>query len=163
MAIESSIIRRLPFEIRNNHFLVAARISQNHRVSRLERGKRNARPFLSLEEQETLNLWNKQFFLGYVEALEYLKPVPISLSALIVDGKGKYLIQQIQEALTAGASVNDDLRNGHRPLQLALAKGHKEVALLLIEHGADIHYRDRSGQTPLQVLLIMVNLKLPSY
>ncbi len=91
------------------------------------------------------------FFLGYVEALEYLKPVPISLSALIVDGKGKYLIQQIQEALTAGASVNDDLRNGHRPLQLALAKGHKEVALLLIEHGADIHYRDRSGQTPLQV------------
>ena len=112
--------------------------------------KEDVRPFISLEEQETLNLWNKMFFLGYVEGLEYLKPVPISLGALIADGKGKQLIEQVKEALAAGASINDDTRNGHRPLQLALTNGHKEIAQLLIEHGADINYRDRSGQTPLQ-------------
>lgn len=112
--------------------------------------KEDVRPFISLEEQETLNLWNKQFFLGYVEGLEYLKPAPISLGALIADGKGKQLIDQVKEALAAGASVNDDARNGHRPLQLALTNGHKEIAQLLIEHGADVNHRDRSGQTPLQ-------------
>lgn len=107
-------------------------------------------PFISREEQETLNLWSKEFFLGYVEDLEYLKPPTISLSALIADGRGKQLIDQVKKALSAGASVNDDARNGHRALQLALRDGHTEVARLLIEHGADVNYRDRSGQTPLQ-------------
>ncbi len=112
--------------------------------------KEDVRPFISQEEQETLDLWSKQFFLGYVEGLEYLKPAPISLGALIADGKGKQLVEQVKEALAAGASVNDDSRNGHRPLQLALTNGHEEVAQLLIEHGADVNHRDRSGQTPLQ-------------
>jgi len=112
--------------------------------------KDDVRPFITQEEQEIVNSWDKQFFLGYVEGLEYLKPEPISLGALIADGKGKQLIEQVKEALAAGASANDDARNGHRPLQLALTKGYQEIARLLIEHGADVNHRDRSGQTPLQ-------------
>lgn len=112
--------------------------------------KEDVRPFISPEEQDTLNLWNEQFFLGYVESLEYLIPTPISLSALIADGKGRQLIGRVKGALATGASVNDDARNGHRPLQLALANNQKEIAQLLIENGADVNYRDRSGQTPLQ-------------
>lgn len=112
--------------------------------------KEDVRPFISAEEQETLDLWNKQFFLGYVESLDYLLPTPISLGAMIADGKGNQLIKQVKEALAAGAPINDDARNGHRPLQLALTKGYKEVAQLLIESGADVNHRDRSGQTPLQ-------------
>ncbi len=112
--------------------------------------KKDVRAFISQEEQETLNLWNKVFFLGYVESLEYLKPESISLATLIAEGKGKQLLEQVKDALRDGAEVNDDSRNGHRPLQLALRSGQKEVARMLIENGADIEYRDRSGQTPLQ-------------
>lgn len=115
--------------------------------------KEDMRAFISQEEQETLDLWNKLFFLGYVEGLEYLKPVLISLASLIADGKGKQVIRQVEEALRNGASVNDDTRNGHRPLQLALRSGQKEVARILIEHGADIEYRDRSGQSPIQAAI----------
>ncbi|MBS0648923.1 MAG: nucleotidyl transferase AbiEii/AbiGii toxin family protein [Verrucomicrobia bacterium] len=113
--------------------------------------REDVRNFISSEEQETLNLWSPQFFLGYVEALgEYLKPIPISLGSLIADNKGAHLIMMVKEALASGANVDDDSRNGHRPLQMALSKGYKEVAKLLIEHGADPNYRDRSGLTPLQ-------------
>jgi ankyrin repeat protein len=93
------------------------------------------------------------FFLGYVEALEYLMPETISLATLIAEEKGKRLIERVEEALKVGAAVNDDTRNGHRPLQLALRSGQKEVARMLIECGADIDYRDRSGQTPIQVAI----------
>ena len=111
----------------------------------------DVRNFISLDEQETLDLWGKQFFLGHVEALgEYLKPTPVSLGSVIADNKGAHLIKMVKEALASGADVNDDSRNGHRPLQLALSKGYNEIAKLLIEHGADPHYRDRSGLTPLQ-------------
>ncbi len=113
----------------------------------------DVRPFLSREEQETLNLWNNQTFLGYVDGLEYLKPAPPPLAGPIADGKGKNLIESIKEALSAGASVNDNSRNGHRPLQIALSNGHEEIARLLIERGADVNHRDRSGQTPLQTAI----------
>ena len=87
----------------------------------------------------------------YVAAVNGIAEVEkISLGALIADMKGKQLIDKVKEALAAGADVNDSSRNGHRPLQLALTKGHTEVARLLIEHDADLYYRDRSGQTPLQ-------------
>ncbi len=77
----------------------------------------------------------------------------ISLAALIADMKGKQLIEKVKEALASGADVNDNSRNGHRPLQIALRNGHTEVARLLIEHNADLYYRDRSGMTPLQAAI----------
>ena len=115
--------------------------------------KKDLRPLLPVDEQQTIDSWESHSLLGYIDGLQYLIPAPISLGALIVDGKGKQLIDQIKEAIANGALVNCDARNGHRPLQLALSKGHEEVARLLVEHGADIHYRDRSGQTPLQAAI----------
>ena len=115
--------------------------------------KKDIRPFISKEDQETLGLWSDQYFLGYVDELEYLKPEIISLSSLIADGKDKALVEQVKEALMGGAFVDDDSRNGHRPLQIALSKGQRDIAQLLIEKGADVNYRDRSGQTPLQAAI----------
>lgn len=113
--------------------------------------KADIKPFITPEEQEIVDLWSPQFFLGHLEALvEYLQPKPVSIANLIADVKGKQLFEQIVQALGSGASVNDDTRNGHRPLQMALTKGYNEIAKLLIEKGADVNYRDRSGLTPLQ-------------
>ncbi len=113
--------------------------------------KADIKPFITPEEQETVDLWNPQFFLGHLEALvEYLQPKPVSIANLIAELKGKHLFEQVVQALGSGVSVNDDTRNGHRPLQMALAKGYNEIAKLLIEHGADPNFRDRSGLTPLQ-------------
>lgn len=63
------------------------------------------------------------------------------------------MLEKVKEAIASGANVNDDSRNGHRPLQIALAKGHTQVAYLLIERGADLRWRDRSGKTPLQMAI----------
>ena len=64
------------------------------------------------------------------------------------------MLEKFNQALSAGADVNDASRNGHRPLQMTLKKRHPvEVAKKLIEHGADLISRDRSGQTPLQVAI----------
>jgi predicted nucleotidyltransferase component of viral defense system len=115
--------------------------------------KKDLAPLLPLDEQQTIDSWGSHSLLGYIDGLQYLIPEPISLGALIANGKGKQLIDQIKEAIANGAPVNCDARNGHRPLQLALSNGHEEVARLLVEHGADIHYRDRSGQTPLQAAI----------
>ena len=94
------------------------------------------------------------------EVNKYIVTIPllpkierISLGSMIADMKGKPLIEKVKEALAAGADVNDDTRNGHRPLQLALTHDHTEVAKLLIESGADLRYRDRSGRTPLQAAI----------
>ena len=70
-----------------------------------------------------------------------------------MDNKGKKLIEQIKQALAAGASVNDDTRNGRRLLQIALTHRLKGIAQLLIENGADVNHRDRSGQAPLQAAI----------
>ncbi|HEY4832743.1 MAG TPA: nucleotidyl transferase AbiEii/AbiGii toxin family protein [Waddliaceae bacterium] len=114
----------------------------------------DVRKFISQADQETLNLWSQQFFLGHVEALgEYLKPKPFSLGTLIAEKKGIHLIELVKEALSSGAAVDDDSRNGHRPLQISLSKGYNDIAKLLIEKGADPNYRDRSGLTPLQMAI----------
>ncbi|MCE5318411.1 MAG: ankyrin repeat domain-containing protein [Parachlamydia sp.] len=55
------------------------------------------------------------------------------------------LVEQVKDAIAAGADVNDNSRNGHRPLQLAILGHCTEVACLLIESGADIKNRDRAA------------------
>ncbi len=82
----------------------------------------------------------------------------ILLGPLIADARGlgltgSTLLEKVQEAISSGSDVNDDSRNGHRPLQLAIRGGHTEVACLLIESGADIRYKDRSWQDPIHAAI----------
>jgi Fic-DOC domain mobile mystery protein B len=49
-----------------------------------------------------------------------------------------------------GRGVNELSSNGHHPLQLAIRKKYPEIAACLIDNGADIRQRDKSGLTPLE-------------
>ncbi|OJU82293.1 MAG: hypothetical protein BGO10_01315 [Chlamydia sp. 32-24] len=76
----------------------------------------------------------------------------ISIAKMVAELKGKKMINQVKAAILAGADVNDN-SNGHLPLNMALKEGPEEVARLLIEGGASIHYDDNSGLTPLQIAI----------
>lgn len=79
----------------------------------------------------------------------------VLLGPMIEDYRGdtKKLVALVKEALKAGSDANDDSRNDHRPLQLAIRKGYTEVAFLLIEFGADINYRDKSWLDPIHTAI----------
>lgn len=77
----------------------------------------------------------------------------ISIGKMVAELKGKKVIDQVKAAILAGADVNDNSRNGHRPLNMALKEGPEEVARFLIEGGANIHHNDNSGFTPLQIAI----------
>ncbi|MEN3000987.1 MAG: ankyrin repeat domain-containing protein [Armatimonadota bacterium] len=52
---------------------------------------------------------------------------------------------RVKVLLRAGASVNASTPSGLTALSLAIIRGHEEIALLLIEHGAGLGARDRTG------------------
>ncbi|MCS7065115.1 MAG: ankyrin repeat domain-containing protein [Fimbriimonadales bacterium] len=54
-------------------------------------------------------------------------------------------VARVKALLHEGASVNADTRSGLTALSLAIIRGHEEIALLLIEHGASLGARDRTG------------------
>jgi ankyrin repeat protein len=55
--------------------------------------------------------------------------------------------------LAGGASLSSVSRNSLRnmPLHAAVAGGHVDIALMLIERGADVHAADSGGHTPLHI------------
>lgn len=54
-------------------------------------------------------------------------------------------LAQVKRLLQEGASVNASTPSGLTALSLALMRGQDEIALLLIEHGASLGARDRTG------------------
>lgn len=60
-------------------------------------------------------------------------------------------LAMVQALLRTGAEVNEVKNNGHSPLHLAIAKNFQEEALLLIKHGADVTFRDKSGFDPFEL------------
>lgn len=56
---------------------------------------------------------------------------------------------QIRRLILDGADPNADFRSSS-VLHLAAQRGYMEVAVLLIEAGADIHAEDQFGATPLE-------------
>ena len=57
----------------------------------------------------------------------------------------------MESLLRRGADIDsrDDDDYGSTPLHWACLKGHREIALLLLERGADIEAGDEDGRTPL--------------
>lgn len=54
-------------------------------------------------------------------------------------------IEQVRRVLTGGAVVNARTKSGLTALSLAVIRGYDDIALLLIEKGASLDARDRSG------------------
>ena len=54
-------------------------------------------------------------------------------------------IDQVRRVLTGGAVVNARTRAGLTALSVAILRGYEDIALLLIEKGASLDARDRSG------------------
>lgn len=54
-------------------------------------------------------------------------------------------IDQVQRVLTGGAVVNARTRAGLTALSVAVIRGYEDIALLLIEKGASLDARDKSG------------------
>lgn len=82
----------------------------------------------------------------------------ILLGPLIADRQhlglsGSALLEKVKEAIASGSDVNDNSRNGHRPLQLSIREGYTEVSRLLIVNGADLNYQDRSGLDPIHAAI----------
>ncbi|MFN3689362.1 MAG: ankyrin repeat domain-containing protein [Fimbriimonadales bacterium] len=54
-------------------------------------------------------------------------------------------LAQVKRVLTGGAVVNARTKSGLTALSIAVIRGYDEIALLLIERGASLDARDRSG------------------
>ena len=57
-------------------------------------------------------------------------------------------IEVVEQHLAAGTDVDTKNENGFTPLHIAVSKGYKEVAELLVTNGADVNTKD-NGSTPL--------------
>ena len=70
-------------------------------------------------------------------------------------------IEAVKQHLAAGTDV--DVKGGFAdgtPLHYAAANGHKEIAELLIEKGADVKAKDEGGKTPLDVAIQFKELEI---
>ena len=70
-------------------------------------------------------------------------------------------IEAVKQHLAAGTDVN--VKGGFAdgtPLHYAAANGHKEIAELLIEKGADVKAKDEGGKTPLDVAIQFKELEI---
>ncbi|MCS7301406.1 MAG: ankyrin repeat domain-containing protein, partial [Fimbriimonadales bacterium] len=54
-------------------------------------------------------------------------------------------IEQVRRVLTGGAVVNARTKSGLTALSIAIIRGYDDIALLLIEKGASLDARDKSG------------------
>lgn len=54
-------------------------------------------------------------------------------------------LEQVKRVLTGGAVVNARTKSGLTALSIAIIRGYDEIALLLIEKGASLDARDKSG------------------
>ena len=66
-----------------------------------------------------------------------VKALDISIHQAAEEGK----IEAVEQHLAGGTNVNLKNHSGSTPLMEASRKGHKEIAKLLIENGADVNYK----------------------
>ena len=66
---------------------------------------------------------------------------------------GNNLIEYCRWRLDHGADPNDEMNDGHHPLNIAVADRQRDLALLLIEHGAKSDLKDKSGYNAFELAL----------
>lgn len=71
----------------------------------------------------------------------------VSLLAVAVRNGHEALVEKLIEYGAKLDTVSQD--NGNSPLMDAISKGYKDIAILLIEEGADLDIRSKNGQTAL--------------
>ncbi len=102
--------------------------------------------------------WQKALIIGF-----FVLPIVLTVMVMLspqfrhLRERNRQLNQQLLQAveqgdraqvatlLKRGASVNAATRSGLTALTLAIARGYEDIALLLIEHGASLGARDRTG------------------
>ena len=62
--------------------------------------------------------------------------------------------------IVEGANVKEETYTDWTPLHYAAANGHKKIAELLIEKGADVKAKDEGGKTPLDVAIQFKELEI---
>src|SRR5712671_6058041 len=67
----------------------------------------------------------------------------------VASGSGSLKVAQGLLDLGAGVDINSRDNEGRTPLHVIMDSGSDDIALLLLEHGADPGIRDDGGQTPL--------------
>lgn len=65
--------------------------------------------------------------------------------------------------MTEGASLNEEDKNGNRPIHLSSEQGHLSVTKLLLEKGANPALKDEQGYTPLHNAAYWGTLTLHDY
>ncbi|NNM43540.1 MAG: hypothetical protein HKM07_04290 [Chlamydiae bacterium] len=74
--------------------------------------------------------------------------------------RGIFLVKAL---LRNGGNPNDQTQNGHRLLQLAVKSDLEKIVKLLIEAGAEVDFKDRSGLTPFQIAVMQGNKSLSDF
>ena len=67
----------------------------------------------------------------------------------------------LHQLLIADVEINFS-QNGHIPLFLAIEKGHADMVLLLLIHGAKLRVRNKAGMTPIEFGLLHSNERVQS-
>ncbi|UIP92258.1 ankyrin repeat domain-containing protein [Wolbachia endosymbiont of Anopheles demeilloni] len=76
------------------------------------------------------------------------------LDELLMNSSKGENIQQITELIEAGANINAVTTvQKETPLHIAVRYGHKEVAELLLDRGANVNAVDKKGRTPLSIVV----------
>lgn len=98
--------------------------------------------------------------LGRLDALELALRTPGAVNGYSYDGWTPLHLAAffgsaaaVERLIAAGADLAVLSRNPlkNTPLHAAVAGGHQEAALILIERGADVHATDAGGHTPLHI------------
>ena len=90
-----------------------------------------------------------------------------SFADLIQDAAAKGDLAGVQAELDKGVYVNvfgssiGEKKLSGTPLHLAATEGHKEVAALLVDNGADVKAKNNLGQTPLNLAFFFARYCIP--
>ena len=63
--------------------------------------------------------------------------------------KDQLRLQILDVLISKGVDLNEEYKEGHRPLHLAVLAVRKDVITVLVKNGADLEIRSHLGDTPL--------------